>query len=176
MRRDPKVEVSHHAACVHSGAEKKKETSSQRSLMEEIQERQESPHPKDASSAPSSPHPPLTPQTPSNPQTPQRPDSSRGHSASKRFHSEISLFLLTSLSVCALTLPPNNHCLPHLSITSSGRAAGVTPLSLQRLGPPGDSLSFQRPPGGPGVSRGLLGLWIWPGDPLRSLRFMSFLS
>lgn len=169
--------MSHRAACVHSGAEKKKETSIQRSLMEEIQERQESPHPKDASSTPSSPHPPLTPQTPSNPQTPQRPDSSRGHSASKRFHFH-NLLIPSDLTVClcALTPPPNNHCLPHLSVTSSGRAAGVTPLSLQRLGPPGDPLSFQRPPGGPGVSGGLLGLWSWPGDPLGSLRFMSLLS
>ncbi|XP_051251603.1 echinoderm microtubule-associated protein-like 4 isoform X2 [Dicentrarchus labrax] len=73
------------SSAAKSGADRKKETSNQRSLMEEIQEREEPPRPKDPSPSPSSPHPPQTPQTP---QTPQRPaqstDSSKGHAPPKR--------------------------------------------------------------------------------------------
>uniref|UniRef100_A0A671XUX0 Echinoderm microtubule-associated protein-like 4 n=1 Tax=Sparus aurata TaxID=8175 RepID=A0A671XUX0_SPAAU len=58
------------SSAAKSGTDRKKEVSSQRSLMEEIQEREESPRPKDSTPSPSSPHPPQTPQTP---QTPQRP-------------------------------------------------------------------------------------------------------
>ncbi len=82
--------VSHGPGFVYSGADRKKENSGQRPLMEEIQEREESPRPKDFSPAPSSPQLPQTPQTPQPPQTPQRPtqsaDSSKGHATSKRFH------------------------------------------------------------------------------------------
>uniref|UniRef100_A0A671Y4N8 Echinoderm microtubule-associated protein-like 4 n=1 Tax=Sparus aurata TaxID=8175 RepID=A0A671Y4N8_SPAAU len=73
------------SSAAKSGTDRKKEVSSQRSLMEEIQEREESPRPKDSTPSPSSPHPPQTPQTP---QTPQRPaqsaDSSKGHVPPKR--------------------------------------------------------------------------------------------
>uniref|UniRef100_A0A8D3CTY1 EMAP like 4 n=1 Tax=Scophthalmus maximus TaxID=52904 RepID=A0A8D3CTY1_SCOMX len=64
--------VSHGPGFVHSGAERKKEVSSQRSQMEEIHEREEPPHPKDVSPCPSSPHPPQTSLTPQ----PQRPGPS----------------------------------------------------------------------------------------------------
>ncbi|KAM3606270.1 uncharacterized protein V6R79_013445 [Siganus canaliculatus] len=68
------------SSAAKSGSDRKKETSSQRSLMEEIQEHEEPPRPQDPSSSPSSPHPP--------PQPPQRPapsaDSSRGHAPPKR--------------------------------------------------------------------------------------------
>ncbi|XP_045897824.1 echinoderm microtubule-associated protein-like 4 [Micropterus dolomieu] len=70
------------SSAAKSGADRKKETSSQRSLMEEIQEREEPPRIKDPSPSPSSPHPPLTPQTPERPA--QSADSSKGHAPPKR--------------------------------------------------------------------------------------------
>ncbi|XP_038586114.1 echinoderm microtubule-associated protein-like 4 isoform X2 [Micropterus salmoides] len=70
------------SSAAKSGADRKKETSSQRSLMEEIQEREEPPRIKDPSPSPSSPHPPLTPQTPERPA--QSADSSKGHGPPKR--------------------------------------------------------------------------------------------
>ncbi|XP_047458525.1 echinoderm microtubule-associated protein-like 4 isoform X2 [Mugil cephalus] len=72
------------SSAAKSGAERKKELSSQRSQMEEIQENEELPHQKDMSPCPSSPHPPQTPQTPQ----PQRPaqsmEGSKGHASLKR--------------------------------------------------------------------------------------------
>lgn len=110
--------------------------------MEEIQEREESPRPKDSTPSPSSPHPPQTPQTP---QTPQRPaqsaDSSKGHVPPKRFHFVICRLLLISLpadasltSLCEwlLTPPPRTHSPPAPeSLTSSGVSRG----SWRLLGP-----------------------------------------
>lgn len=69
--------VFHHPDFIHSGADRKKEGDSERSQMEEINEKEDA--------APSSP------QTPQTPQTPQRPvDSSKGHAPPKRFHSVLS--------------------------------------------------------------------------------------
>uniref|UniRef100_A0A4W6EDV7 EMAP like 4 n=1 Tax=Lates calcarifer TaxID=8187 RepID=A0A4W6EDV7_LATCA len=56
---------------------------SQRSQMEEIQEREEPPHPKDLSPSPSSPHPPQTPPTPQPQRPAQSTDSSKGHAPPK---------------------------------------------------------------------------------------------
>lgn len=70
--------VSHHPNFIHSGADRKKETSSERSHMEEISEKEDV--------APSSPQTPQTPQTPQSPQRPaQSADSSKGHAPPKRF-------------------------------------------------------------------------------------------
>lgn len=127
--------VSHAPGFVPSGADRKKETSSQRSLMEEIQEREEPPRIKDPSPSPSSPHPPLTPQTPERPA--QSADSSKGHGPPKRFHFEICPLPLTSLpastavtslSQWLLTPPPWTHSPPLLRpqlrhLICSGRGA-----------------------------------------------------
>ncbi|GLD56006.1 echinoderm microtubule-associated protein-like 4, partial [Lates japonicus] len=72
------------SSAAKSGADRKKEVSSQRSQMEEIQEREEPPHPKDLSPSPSSPHPPQTPPTPQPQRPAQSADSSKGHAPPKR--------------------------------------------------------------------------------------------
>lgn len=75
--------VSDGPGFVHSGADRKKETSGQRAPMEEIQEREEPVLPKDSTPPPSSPQ---TPQTPDPPQrASQSADGSRGHAPPKRF-------------------------------------------------------------------------------------------
>uniref|UniRef100_A0A4W6EE78 EMAP like 4 n=1 Tax=Lates calcarifer TaxID=8187 RepID=A0A4W6EE78_LATCA len=71
------------SSAAKSGADRKKEVSSQRSQMEEIQEREEPPHPKDLSPSPSSPHPPQTPPTPQPQRPAQSTDSSKGHAPPK---------------------------------------------------------------------------------------------
>ncbi|XP_023263404.1 echinoderm microtubule-associated protein-like 4 [Seriola lalandi dorsalis] len=72
------------SSAAKSGADRKKEVSSQRSQMEEIREREEPPHPKDSSPSPSSPHPPQTSQTPQPQRPTQSADSSKGHAPPKR--------------------------------------------------------------------------------------------
>ncbi|XP_028279569.1 echinoderm microtubule-associated protein-like 4 [Parambassis ranga] len=73
------------SSAAKSGSDRKKEVSNQRCQMEEIQEHEEPPHPKDSSLCASSPLPPHPSQTP---QTSQRPsqssDSSKGHTPPKR--------------------------------------------------------------------------------------------
>ncbi|TNN29579.1 hypothetical protein EYF80_060272 [Liparis tanakae] len=54
--------------------------------MEEIQEREEPPHPKDLCPSPSPPHPPPSHQTPQHQRAAQSADGSKGHTAPKRFH------------------------------------------------------------------------------------------
>uniref|UniRef100_A0A3B4WIB2 Echinoderm microtubule-associated protein-like 4 n=1 Tax=Seriola lalandi dorsalis TaxID=1841481 RepID=A0A3B4WIB2_SERLL len=71
------------SSAAKSGADRKKEVSSQRSQMEEIREREEPPHPKDSSPSPSSPHPPQTSQTPQPQRPTQSADSSKGHAPPK---------------------------------------------------------------------------------------------
>ncbi|XP_068183179.1 echinoderm microtubule-associated protein-like 4 [Antennarius striatus] len=71
------------SSAAKSGADRKKETGSQRSLMQEIQEHEEpDPPPKDATPSPSSPQIPQTPDTPQRP--PQSADTSKGHAPPKR--------------------------------------------------------------------------------------------
>ncbi|XP_058506821.1 echinoderm microtubule-associated protein-like 4 isoform X1 [Solea solea] len=69
------------SSAAKSGGDKKKDA---RSQMEEIQEGEESPIPKDLSPSPSSPHPPLTPHTPQPHRPTQSGDSSKGHNPIKR--------------------------------------------------------------------------------------------
>ncbi|XP_031696184.1 echinoderm microtubule-associated protein-like 4 isoform X2 [Anarrhichthys ocellatus] len=72
------------SSAAKSGADRKKEVSSQRSQMEEIQEHEEPPHPKDLSPSPSSPHPPQTPPTLQQQRPAQSADSNKGHVPPKR--------------------------------------------------------------------------------------------
>nr|XP_040034164.1 echinoderm microtubule-associated protein-like 4 isoform X1 [Gasterosteus aculeatus aculeatus]XP_040034433.1 echinoderm microtubule-associated protein-like 4 isoform X1 [Gasterosteus aculeatus aculeatus] len=69
------------SSAAKSGAERKKEFGSQRSQMEEIQEREELPHPKDLSPSPSSPH---LPQNLQQQRPPQSADSSKANVPPKR--------------------------------------------------------------------------------------------
>ncbi|XP_072246523.1 echinoderm microtubule-associated protein-like 4 [Leuresthes tenuis] len=70
------------SSAAKSGADRKKDSSGQRSQMEEIQEHEEPPQSKESSPCPPSPHPSQTPQTPQRPTPP--PDSSKGHAPPKR--------------------------------------------------------------------------------------------
>nr|XP_033469193.1 echinoderm microtubule-associated protein-like 4 isoform X1 [Epinephelus lanceolatus] len=72
------------SSAAKSGTDRKKEVSSQRSQMEEIQEHEEPPRPKDLSPSPSSPHPPQTPPIPQQQRLVQSADSSKGHALLKR--------------------------------------------------------------------------------------------
>lgn len=184
--------MSHSPGFVHSGADRKKETSGHRSQMEEIQEREEPPRPKNPSPSPSSPHPPQTPQQ-------QRPaqsaDSSKGHTPPKRFHFVICLLHLTSLpadaaltSLCQCLLTPPLWTLsprllrPLLShVTSSGTGSPdwlntpdpanwvwVEKKNKQDCGSSraglSDLLENMESPGDSGVSRRCWSLLRTPGD------------
>ncbi|KAF7649365.1 hypothetical protein LDENG_00142930 [Lucifuga dentata] len=72
------------SSAAKSGGDRRKETSNQRSQMEEIQEREEPPHPKDPSPSPSSPHLPNPPQVPQPQRSVQSTDSSKGQTPAKR--------------------------------------------------------------------------------------------
>ncbi|XP_049926380.1 echinoderm microtubule-associated protein-like 4 [Epinephelus moara] len=72
------------SSAAKSGTDRKKEVSSQRSQMEEIQEHEEPPRPKDLSPSPSSPHPPQTPPIPQQQRLVQSAESSKGHAPLKR--------------------------------------------------------------------------------------------
>uniref|UniRef100_A0AAQ4QA20 EMAP like 4 n=1 Tax=Gasterosteus aculeatus aculeatus TaxID=481459 RepID=A0AAQ4QA20_GASAC len=74
---EPVIVDSQCPGFVHSGAERKKEFGSQRSQMEEIQEREELPHPKDLSPSPSSPHLPQNLQQQRPPQSADSPSVKR---------------------------------------------------------------------------------------------------
>lgn len=125
--------VSHHPGFIHSGADRKKESSSERPQMEEISEKE------DVASSPQ------TPQAPQTPQTPQRPtqsaDSSKGHAPPKRFLSVLFCELLTLSTRVDQQSPHPNLAPPEPLLDLSAPATNVGPSHFA-LGPPQQILNF----------------------------------